>query len=136
MVLKKIRDVKGKLFGGVNLPTPVEGVEDEEFIELSAQPGDKGTAKILLKYFQLEEFSDIKPIIDSLRGGFTICLIKMKSLQDKDEIELRRAISKLKKTCQALGSDLVGIEENWIVAAPSYVEILKGEKDTEEMGNE
>jgi len=129
MVLKKIKNVKKKLFGGVSLPTPMMESEDEEFIELSAQPGDKGTAKILLKYFELEEFSDIKPVIDSLRSGFTICLIKIKKLQESDRLELKRAISKLKKTAQALGSDLVGIEENWIIAAPSYVEILKGDKE-------
>ena len=133
MVLKGLKSVKERLFGGVPLPTPLPESMEDEFIELSSEPLEKGTTKIMLKCFSLNDFSDVKPVIDDLREGFSICLVKIKPLFDKDKIELKRAISKLKKTAVVLDGDVVGIDENWIVAVPSYVRVFKGETNTPEL---
>ena len=78
--------------------------------------------------FVIEEFEHIKPILDTLREGHTIALINIKPLKDKDLIELKRAINKLKKTCDALEGDIAGFGENWIAAVPSFAYIYRGPK--------
>ena len=104
---------------------------EEEFIELEPE-AVKRSAKIFLKYFTLTEFADIKPIIDNLREGYTIALIYIRPLKDRDMSELKRAISKIKRTCEAIEGNLVGINEDYIVAVPNFVEIDKGEHGKEE----
>ena len=103
----------------------------EEFIELEPEERKK-SAKIMFKYYTLTEFADIKPIIDDLREGYTIALVNIKPLKDKDIAELKRAVNKIKKTCQAIDGSLVGISEDYIVGVPNFVEVNKGEKPAEE----
>ena len=105
--------------------------ESEEFIELEPEENRK-SAKIMFKYYTLTEFSDIKPIMDDLREGYTIALINIRPLKDKDLGELKRAVNKIKKTCQAIDGSLVGISEDYIVGVPNFVEVNKGEKPTTE----
>ena len=40
-----------------------------------------------------------KTVLDDLREGYTIALVNIKPLKEKDLIELKRAINKIKKTC-------------------------------------
>ena len=94
----------------------------EDYVEINAkEAGSK--AKIIVKPFVIHDFQDIKPAIDSLREGYTIGLINIKPLKEKDIIELKRAISKLKKTCDAVDGDIAGFGEDWIVITPSFVEV-------------
>ncbi len=121
-----------KLIGKIsNKVTIKKNQPEEEFIELEPEEVKK-TAKIILKYYTLTEFADIKPIIDDLREGYTIALIYIKPLRDKDLSELKRAVNKIKKTCQAIDGSLVGINEDYIVGAPNFVEINKSEMKKEE----
>jgi SepF-like predicted cell division protein (DUF552 family) len=85
-------------------------------------------AKLSVRPFVIEEFENIKPILDSLREGHTIALINIKPLKDKDLVELKRAINKLKKTCDALDGDIAGFGDNWIAAVPSFASIYRGSK--------
>ena len=39
--------------------------------------------------------------------------------------ELKRAISKIKKTCEAIGGDIVGLEENFLLIYPDFVKVSK-----------
>ena len=49
----------------------------------------------------------------------------MKTLRQRDSIELKRAISKLKKTIDALEGTIAGFGENIIIATPSFATIHK-----------
>jgi len=80
-------------------------------------------SKIVVRPFQLEDFEDIKPVLDSLREGHTIALINIKSLKERDMIELKRAINKLKKTTDALSGEVAGFGEDIIIATPSFATI-------------
>lgn len=100
---------------------------EEEFIELEPNEMNKKAAKIFVKYFVLTDFADIKPVIDTLREGYSIALLKIKPLKDKDMNELKRAINKVKRTCDAIDGEVVGIDEDWIIAVPSFIEVYKGE---------
>lgn len=95
---------------------------DEEYVELDTDVEDKKN-KIIVRPYVIQDFSDIKDILDGLREGHTIALVNIKPLKDKDLIELKRAINKLKKTCDALGGDIAGFGDDWIVATPSFARV-------------
>ena len=101
----------------------VFGIEEEpEYIEIDLGKEVK-KAKILVRPFVLKTFEDVGPIINSLREGYTIALIDIKPLRSKDIIELKRAISKIKKTADALEGSIAGFGENVIIATPPFADI-------------
>jgi len=107
--------------------------ESEEYVELdTSRAGDTGQ-KVIVKPFVLEDFTDIKQILDALREGNTICLVNIRPLKEKDLIELKRAINKLKKTCDAIEGDIAGFSDDYIVITPSFAEIYRSKGSTAEI---
>jgi SepF-like predicted cell division protein (DUF552 family) len=91
--------------------------ETPEFIEIDLE-SQKEESKVLVKTFVLKDYEDINPILNALREGYTIALIDIKILKQKDVIELKRVISKVKKTVEALEGTIAGFGDNMIVATP------------------
>jgi SepF-like predicted cell division protein (DUF552 family) len=58
-------------------------------------------------------------------------LINIKPLKDKDIVELKRAINKLKKTCDAIEGDIAGVSENMLVVTPSFAHIYRDVQTSE-----
>lgn len=98
--------------------------EGEAYVELDTSSGEE-KAKILVRPFVIEDFNDVKDILDSLREGYTIALVNIKPLKDKDIIELKRAVAKLKKTTDAIDGDIAGFGDDWIAIAPSFARIYR-----------
>src|SRR3989338_2765530 len=98
--------------------------EEGDYLEIETG-GAEGKAKILVKPFVLREFDDVKFVLETLRTGYTIALVDVKHLRDKDVFELKRAVSKIKKTCDALEGDIAGFE-NLIIVTPSFAKIYRG----------
>ena len=67
----------------------------------------------------------LKEILDVLREGSTIALVNIRPLKEKDLIELKRAISKLRKTCEAIDGDIAGFGEDYVVAVPYFAQIFR-----------
>ena len=112
-----------KLFSGKQ---PSDEFTDD-YVEINARPIDKsGKAKVVVRPFIIEDFADVKPALDALREGYTVALINIKPLKDKDLVELKRAVSKLRKTCEAIEGDIAGFGEDWIVVTPSFAQIYRG----------
>lgn len=103
----------------------------EEYIEIDTGK-DLKKSKIMVKPFVIEDFSDVKDTLDALREGYTIALVNIKPLKDKDIIELKRAINKIKKTCDAIEGDIAGFGEDWIVVTPSFAQVYRNTQ-TEEL---
>lgn len=101
-----------------------ENDAEEEYVELDATDTG-GMSKITVRPFSIEDFSDIKQILDALREGKTIALINIKPLKEKDLIELKRAVNKLKNTCDAIEGDIAGFSDDYIVATPSFATIYR-----------
>ncbi len=59
-------------------------------------------------------------------------MVNIKPLKEKDLIELKRAINKLKKTADAIDGDIAGFGEDYIVATPSFASVYRS-KGTEEV---
>lgn len=111
-----------------------EMFEDAEqaYVELGNETSIDTKSRLMVRPFVIEDFENIKPILDSLREGHTIALINIKPLKDKDLVELKRAINKLKKTCDAIEGDIAGFGENWIAAVPNFAYIYRGPKPAKE----
>ncbi|MBT3416596.1 cell division protein SepF [Candidatus Woesearchaeota archaeon] len=95
---------------------------EEDYVELTAD-GDVPKARIVVRPFIVQDFSDIKPVLDSLREGYTIALVNIGPLRERDMIELKRAVNKLKKTCDAIDGDIAGFGGDWIVVTPSFASV-------------
>ena len=112
-----------KIFGGGSDSS--EEVSSE-FIEIDLEQ-EKSDSKIFVNTFVLKNYEDINPILAALREGYNIVVIDIRPLKQKDVIELKRAISKVKKTVEALDGKIAGFGENTVIATPSRVfEIRKG----------
>ena len=120
--------IKNKLTGDSDFDIPEQ--VDKDFLHIENNgPGEK--AKIVLRPYVLQEFEDVKPILDALREGYTIPLVNIRGLKDKDLVELKRAINKLKKTTDAIEGDIAGFGEDWIAIVPSFASIHREKKQVE-----
>ena len=99
-----------------------EGSE-EDFVEIDLSHGKESKEKIIVRPFTLRKFEDVTEILNSLREGYTIAVIDIKPLKSKDVIELKRSISKIKKTVEALEGSIAGFGEHTILATPSFAEV-------------
>lgn len=97
----------------------------DEYVEIETARDAGKKAKVVVKPFVVESFEDIKDSLDALREGYTIALINIKPLKDKDIVELKRAVNKLKKTCDAIEGDIAGFGEDWIVVTPSFAQVYR-----------
>jgi len=105
----------------------------QEFIEIDLGK-EKSDSKVVIKTFVLKVYEDVNPILSALREGYTIVVIDIKQLKSKDIVELKRAISKIKKTVEALEGKIAGFGDNVVIATPSKVfEIKKGGSDGPEL---
>ena len=97
----------------------------DDYVEIDTKSAIGPKTKVIVRPFVVNDFADIKPALDSLREGYTIALINIKPLRDKDLIELKRAINKIKKTCEAIEGDIAGFGEDWIVVTPSFASVYR-----------
>jgi len=114
-------------------PSYEEEGGEEGYVELDTESEDV-KSKILVRPFTIGDFEDIKPILDTLREGYTIALINIKPLKDKDLVELKRAINKLKKTTDAIEGEIAGFGEDYIIVTPSFAKIYRGKETSEVKG--
>ncbi len=113
---------------GFGTPVSMEDYDDEyedEYMEIDTSKDIGTKAKIVVKSFIINDFADVKEALDDLREGYTIALINIKPLKDKDIVELKRAVNKLKKTCDAIDGDIAGVSEDWIVVTPTFAHIYR-----------
>jgi len=105
-----------------------EELEQETgYVELE-NDGEMSKSKVLVRPFLLEDFDDVKPVLDSLREGYTIALVNIRPLKDKDLVELKRAINKLKKTTDAIEGEIAGFGDDFLVITPSFASIYRSKQ--------
>ena len=97
---------------------------EDEYLEIDLEKEQKEN-KVLVRLFTLKKYDDVMEILNSLREGYTIAVIDIKLLRQKDSIELKRAISKIKKTTDALEGNIAGFGENLVIVTPSFAKIHK-----------
>ena len=95
----------------------------EDYVEIDLSQGDP-KSKVHVRPFILKKFEDVNEILSALRDGYTIAVIDIQTLRKKDIIELKRAISKIKKTTEALDGNITGFGENIVIATPQFANIM------------
>ncbi|MEK6826330.1 MAG: cell division protein SepF [Nanoarchaeota archaeon] len=98
---------------------------DDDYIEIDTKRDVGKRSKIVVKPFIIGDFPDVKPALDALREGYTIALINIKPIKDRDIVELKRVVNKLKKTCDAIEGDIAGFGEDWIVVTPGFAHVYR-----------
>jgi len=98
--------------------------DSDEYLEIDLGKEEKQN-KVFVKLFALKQYEDVNEILNALREGYTIAIIDIKILKKKDSIELKRAVSKIKKTADALEGSIAGFGENIVIVTPSFAKIHK-----------
>jgi len=109
------------LFGNDGGTDDIQEFDEDEYVELEAS-NDSQDAKIKIRVSTLHEFGDVEEVQSMLRDG-NIVWVKMGPLRDKDRTDLKRAIDRVKKTVRSIDGDIAGIDEEWLIATPSYAHV-------------
>jgi SepF-like predicted cell division protein (DUF552 family) len=128
--MKKFLETMKAAFSGKDKPNYEELDTEEGYVELDTE-NSEARSRILVRPFQLDDFEDVKPILDSLREGYTIALVNIKPLKERDLVELKRAINKLKKTTEAIEGELAGFGDDYLVVTPSFASIYRSKATKE-----
>ena len=95
------------------------------YVELRDEKPIEKQATIQIRYFVMNSFENVKDVLEFLRDGTSICIIKIRTLKEKDINELKRAIAKIKKVVEVMEGDVVGMDEDYLIASPSFVKFSK-----------
>ena len=107
------------LFGGKQ-----EVEENEEaFLEVDQTSGEN-RAIVNVRIEDLDDYRDVDAVQKLVRDG-SIVFLKIKTLREKNLGELKRAIQKLKKGSVAMGGDIVGIDDNFLVLCPNFAKVYR-----------
>jgi SepF-like predicted cell division protein (DUF552 family) len=137
MMKETFYKIKEKILRGTSFDDEYPDEFGEDYLEIDTEKlGKTAKAKIIIRPFVIKEFEDVKTTLDALREGYTIALVNIRPLKDKDIIELKRAVNKLKKTCDAINGDIAGFSEDWIVVTPSFAHVYRGEPPTQQKTDE
>jgi len=128
MVFNKLKRALSGSFGGES--------SDNEYLEIDLGQEAKEAKKVMVKLFTLKQYEEVNEILNSLREGYTIAVVDISILKKKDPIELKRAISKIKKTTEALEGNIAGFLDNLVIVTPSFAKISKEVTTIENKDNE
>jgi SepF-like predicted cell division protein (DUF552 family) len=98
----------------------------DDYVELDLNQAKSRKEKIKIRQFTLTKYDDINEILATLREGYTIAFIDIRKLKSKDIIELKRALTKIKKTIDAMEGSIAGFGDQAIIASPDFAEIYRG----------
>ncbi len=131
-LLSQVKEFIGETFG---LSDKEEsGDYTADYVEVNPNQSKPADNRVIVRPFVIEDFEDIKLILESLRDGRTIALINIQPLKDKDLIELKRAINKIKKTCDAIEGDVAGFGDDWICVTPAFAHIHRSTETSDLKG--
>ena len=103
----------------------------DDYLEIDLNQ-EKTEKKVLVKLFVMKQYEDVNLVLNALREGYTIAIMDIKTLKQRDPIELKRAVSKVKKTVDALEGTIAGFGENIVIATPSFAKIHKEQEPQKE----
>lgn len=100
--------------------------DTSEFVELDAEPSDAENRDVTIRAETLTELDDVDMAQKHLRNG-DIVWVNIKQLRGRDMSNLKRAVKRLRKTVQSVDGDMAGVDEDWIIASPSYANIARSD---------
>jgi SepF-like predicted cell division protein (DUF552 family) len=111
-----------------------ESKHEEGYIEVTPTH-ETEEVKVFVRVFVLKDVSDVKAVVDTLREGNYIVFVDVRRLRDKEIVELKKVVNRIKKTVEAMNGDIISVGNEWIIATPSFVRIYRRrqEEATEEV---
>lgn len=94
----------------------------DDYVELETEGERK--SKVPIEVERIAEYADSDRIQRKLREG-SIMLVRVKELREKNVNELKRALERIKRTCEAVGGDVVGAGDDWIIVSPAIAKIVR-----------
>ncbi len=110
------------ILGIFNLGKKEENNE-EEYVELDFNSNEEA-GKTYIKVEKMEGYADSEKVQRDVRDGY-IVLADIKELKEKDINELKRAITRIRKTCVAINGDIAGVGEDWIIVTPDFARVYR-----------
>ena len=95
--------------------------EETEEVEI---PLEERKEEIKIKVEKVNEFSDTEKVLNLLRENY-IVLVNIKDLRQRDLNELKRVVNRIKKSVEAIGGELIGVGEDFLLVVPAFVKIVK-----------
>lgn len=105
-------------------PTKKKETEEEGYVELEPSIF-REDAKVNVRIESIDDFVDTDRIQALVREG-NVVFLKIRKLRDRDMTELKRAVDKLRKTCVAMGGDIVGVDEDYLILTPNFAKVYRG----------
>lgn len=124
----KIRRKAIERIAGHRLPLQLHKGEGGEYIELTVGEPEK-EKKLIIRYFTVEKPGDTMPILTALREGYTIAVINVRPIKEIEE--LKRAMARVKRTCEAIDGEIIGLKSNLFIATPSFARVHRKTKKPE-----
>ena len=112
-----------RVFSPKNKDYEEEEVVEDGYVELEAEtsvPERRLKIKLLKEVDNSDMAEDIQ---DLLRTGRYIVIFNISKLRDNDYIELKRITSRVNKTVNATGGNILGFGNDWVIATPSGIKI-------------
>lgn len=94
----------------------------EEYVEIETEEEKK--PKVPIEVEKINEYADSDRIQRKIREG-RIMLVRIRELREKNINELKRAVERVKRTCEATGGEIVGAGDDWIIITPSSAKIIR-----------
>ena len=92
----------------------------EDKVELAELPEE--IPKYLIRIEKLFSYGDVDRILSSVKNG-KIVLVSVKELEKKDVAEFQNSLVKMRRICNQLNWDIVGIEDGYLIIAPQFAKI-------------
>jgi len=83
------------------------------------------TSNDFLRVLPLGDFSDVEGILDYVRERNSVVILKVKPRLVQEKMELKRALKRIQRVCQAVDGDIAGVREDIIAITPSHVTIVR-----------
>jgi SepF-like predicted cell division protein (DUF552 family) len=110
----------------------LKGTEDDdsnqeeinELVELDATTKSSDSSDMKVAAETISEFDDVEEVQEKLRSGMTVW-VNIGPVKSGDMGDLKRAVNRLKKTVSSIDGDMAGVDEDYIIACPDDVEIVR-----------
>ena len=93
-----------------------------DYVEIETD--EEKVQKIPVHIDKISEYADSDRVQRKVREG-SIMLVSVKDLKGKNINELKRAIDRIRRTTDAIGGEIVGAGEDWIIVSPSIAKVVR-----------
>lgn len=101
-----------------------KNADQNEYVELEVDGEETSTGNVSIEIETMTSFSDSERIQKKVREG-SILLVKIKDMKAKNAEDLKKAISKVKKTCMAIDGDIAGVGDDFLLLTPANAKIQR-----------